>query len=306
MVIVNWNVSERLRCCLESLYAFTRGISWEVLVVDNNSPDDSVEMVRTRFPQAGVIALGENLGFSAANNRGIRRTQGRYVLLLNPDTLIRDNALAQVVSWLDQHPEADAVAPQLLYPDESVQLSCRHFPTVVIDLWESLYLDQLFPRSRIFNRYRMGLWPHDSCRRVDQPYGACIGLRREVFERVGLMDERFFMYYDEVDLCLRLSKKGGEIWYVPGIRVVHYANQSSNQVTDACEFHKARSRMLFFRKHYGEMRAALLWGHLCLRSTLVWGLYPLLHLITGRPRQVRFFQRPAYFLWKGYRDALRY
>ncbi len=306
VVIVNWNVMGLLRRCLESLFQKTAGIDFEVFVVDNNSSDGSAGMVRREFPRVRLIVNSTNAGFARANNQAMRQCRGRYVLLLNPDTEIIDNAPGMMVKFMDAHPGVDGLAGMLIYPDGSLQRNCRHFPSLFTDLMESLYLDQAFPRSSFFNRYRMGQWGHDSMREVDQPYGACLLFRREGLEKAGFMDERFFMYYDEVDLCYRIRKDGGKIYFVPHIRVIHHANQSSRQIALECEQWKCRSRLLFFEKHYGRWSPAVMSLNLLVRSMLVWGLFPVLHLLFGRPRDVKYFRGPLGIMWKEYLSFLRY
>jgi GT2 family glycosyltransferase len=298
--IVSWNVKDLLKQCLASLGVLCRGFTHEIFVVDNNSSDESVAMVRAEFPAVRLIALKENKGFSGANNEALRRASGRYVVLLNPDTRLKDNAFLAMVSFMEAHQEAAGLAPRLEYPDGSVQASCRHFPTPLIDFFESLYLDHMFPRSRFFNRYRMGEWRHDTLREVDQPYGACLMFRQSVLSEVGLMDERFFMYYDEVDLCYRVKRAGGKIYFNPEISIVHYANQSSNQAQAACELYKAKSRFLFFGKHYGVFGQVALFLNLLVRSFMVWAVFGLTRFVVRRPRSLESFRGPVRVLWRGY------
>lgn len=305
VVIVTWNVKDLLRDLLESLERMSRQVAYEVFVVDNNSSDGSADMVRTAFPAVHLIALSENKGFAGGNNEALHRVSGRYVLFLNPDTRLTDDAIRKMYDFMEMHPEAAGLGCRLVYPDGSLQMSCRHFPSVLTDFFESVYLDHIFPGSPLFNRYRMGMWKHDTVREVDQPYGACLLFKKDVLDKVGLMDERFFMYYDEVDLCYRVKKTGGRIFFSPDITIIHYANQSSNQAQDACEYYKAKSRFLFFGKHYGRMAQVLLFANLVVRTFIVWCVFPLTRVLVRRPRSLGFFQKPVGVLWKGYVNALR-
>lgn len=298
IVVVNWNVRELLKSCLESVYTYTKDISFELFVVDNNSNDGSAAMVAGSFPAAHLIANTANLGFASANNQAFTKCTGRYILLLNPDTELTDNTVKKMCSFMDAHPEADALGIKLTYPDGRLQPSCRHFPSIAIDFFESLYLDQAFPCSMIFNRYRMGCWKHDDTRQVDQPYGACLMFRKSTLDRIGFMDERFFMYYDEVELCYRLKRSGGKIFYTDTITVIHHGSQSSKQAISACDHYKHYSRLLFFEKHYGAWSVYVLTGNLIIRTLIAWGLFPLMHRIIGRPRDPEYFKEPARIMWE--------
>lgn len=300
IVIVNWNVKGFLKKCLESVYKFTQGVEFEVFVVDNNSSDGSQDIVRLEFPRVNLIANNENYGFSKANNQALKVACGRYVVLLNPDTELIDNSMKAMVEFMDSRLDIDAIGCKLIYPEGDTQHSCRHFPSLFTDLMENLYLDSIFPKSYFFNRYRMGDWAHNDFREVDQPYGACLLFRQEVMKKIGLMDERFFMYYDEVDLCYRIKKTGGKIYFIPDIKVIHYSNRSSKQVSVTCEHYKYRSKFLFFDKHYGRCSLLLLALSLVLRSILAWVIFPLTHIVCGQPKDAKYFQQYSGIIWSEY------
>lgn len=300
VIIVNWNVKGFLERCLASVYAFTRDIAFEVVLVDNNSSDGSAAMVREKFPAVRLISNNDNLGFARANNQALKQAKGRYALFLNPDTEITGNALKAMADFMDAHEDIDAMAPQLVFPDGTVQPSCRHFPSPLTDLIESLYLDWLFPKSPFFNRYRMGYWKHDSMRAVDVPYGACLFVRRSALEKAGAFDGRFFMYYDEIDLCYRINQAGGKIYFVPGIKVVHHGRRSSEQVPAETARWKARSKVLFFKKHYGAFGTWSLFFNLALQSFMVWGPLSLSHLLFGYPRDINYIKNEIRINWGAY------
>lgn len=304
IVIVNWNVRDYLRRCLTSVYKFTQDLEFEVFVVDNNSSDGSQAMVREDFPRARLIASPVNLGFARGNNLALGRCRGRYIIILNPDTELVDNGFKEMALFMEANPFVSVLAPRLIYPDGSLQRSCRNFPTVLMDFWESLYLNEAFPESNVFNRYLMGMWEHNEPRDVDQPYGACLMIRDEVLKKIGFFDGRFFMYYDEVDLCYRIKKAGGRIYYLPSVKVIHHSNKSSNQVSLKCECYKAKSRLMFFKKHYGILAVAALFFNLSLRAGLVWLGFSLSHILCGRPRDVEYFKGPVRVLWRQYIDFL--
>jgi len=305
IVIVNWNVRDFLEKCLRSVYAFTQGLEYEIFVVDNASTDGSVEMVRALFPGVRVIACVANLGFSAANNLAMKQALGAHVAMLNPDTELTGNAFKDMIEYSRSRGGAVCVAPRLTYADGSLQPSCRHFPTLFTDLMTKLYLDSLFPRSVFFNRYKMGMWPHDREREVDQPYGACLLFRAADLRRLGYMDERYFMYYDEVDLCYRFARAGGKILYLPRFSIIHYANRSSNQAADECHRWKTQSQMLFYRKHYGAVGVLGLFLNSAVQIALIYAiLYPL-HWLVRRPRDIRYARRMAVDTWRDYVVALK-
>lgn len=304
IVVVNWNVKDYLRRCLTSIYKFTKDLEFEVFVVDNNSSDGSQVMVREDFPQVRLIVSPENLGFARGNNLALESCRGRYIIILNPDTELVDNGFKEMALFMEANPSVSVLAPRLIYPDGSLQRSCRNLPTVLMDFWESLYLNEAFPRSNVFNRYLMGMWEHNCPREVDQPYGACLMIRDEVLKKIGFFDGRFFMYYDEVDLCYRIKMAGGRIYYLPRIEVIHHSNKSSNQDSLKCECYKAKSRLLFFQKHYGNLAVAALFFNLSLRTALVWVVFSFSHFLCGRPRDVEYFKGPVRVIWSQYIDFL--
>lgn len=256
IIIVSWNVKELLRNCLKSIYAQTKTVSFEVSVVDNASSDGSVEMVEEEFPQVKLIKNNENLGFAKANNQGIRQSTGKYILLLNPDTIVVDDALANMVLFMDERRDVGAVGPRILTPDNSVQLTCgRHFPTPLTELWDFTKLSYLFPRSRIFGRSLMSFWLHNDTREVDLLSGACMMVRREVIEQIGLMDEHFFLFAEEADWCYRIRRNGWKIYFDADAEVIHFWGQSVKLSLANTALESRKSTYLFFMKHYGRLSA---------------------------------------------------
>lgn len=257
VIIVNWNVRDLLRRCLESVFASPFGGSLEVLVVDNASADGSGEMVRTEFPQVHLIANAENRGFPAANNQGLALARGRYILLLNPDTEVVGDALQAMVAFADAHPDVGVVGPQLLNPDGSVQSSRRRFPTLATALWESTWLQPYAPR-RLLERYYVLDRPDDEIQDVDWVTGAALMVRREAVEEVGPLDEGFFMYSEELDWCRRFREAGWRVVYLPTARIVHHVGKSSEQVLPARHIHFQTSKVRYFRKYHGPLAAEAL------------------------------------------------
>jgi GT2 family glycosyltransferase len=269
IIIVNWNVRDLLRHCLQSLTAqasptpkdrvlTSDGWTFEILVVDNASADGSSEMVQAEFAQVGLVANDENRGFTAANNQGLALSQGRYFLLLNPDTEVVGDALVTMLRYMEDHPQTGALGPQLLFPDGSRQPSRRRFPTFATALVESTVLQEWWAENRILRRYYMADRPDDAIQPVDWLVGACLLIRREAYQQVGGLDEGYFMYSEELDWCRRCKAAGWEITYLPTATVIHHEGQSSEQVVPARHIHFQSSKIRYFRKHHGVLQAAAL------------------------------------------------
>lgn len=230
IIIVNWNVKDLLRKCLKSIYETTSRVSFEIFVVDNASTDGSVEMVKEEFPQVKSIANKENLGFPKANNQAIRMSSGPNILLLNPDTVVLQDSLKLMVRYLDTHPETGVVGPKILNPDGSIQYSCaRQIPKFYHSLFEVTLLSKLFPQSKLFNSRNMGWWDHNSSRDVECLCGACIMFKKGVFEKVGLLDEKIFMYMEDTEICYRVLRAGFKIHYLSNAKIIHWGGKSSLQ-----------------------------------------------------------------------------
>jgi GT2 family glycosyltransferase len=251
VVIVNWNTSKFLEKCLASIYSNHIEREFEVWVVDNASTDQSVPMVRERFSQVNLIVNEKNRGFSGANNQAIRRCSGEYVVLLNPDTEVRSKALDRLVDYMESHPEAGGAGPLILNPDGTRQISCYPEPTLSRELWRLFQLD----RIRHYGTYNFNAWDPDGQREVDVIQGACLILRSSALEELGLLDEDYFMYTEEVDLCFRLRKARWKLIWVPQAEVVHYGGQATQQVATEMFLELYRSKILYFNKHHGRLSA---------------------------------------------------
>ena len=305
VIIVSWNVRDFLKKCLSSIYRQASKVNFEAIVVDNGSADSSADMVRGEFPQATLIAANGNLGFAKANNAGLQRATGRYILFLNPDTEIFADTLARIVAAMDAHPEWSALGCKLVFEDGTLQESCRHFPSLFTDLMENLYLDWLFPKSPFFNYYRMPSWPYDRTSVVDVPYGACLAVGRSVLDRVGPMDEKFFMYYDEIDLCRRIKRDKGSVWYVPDIEVIHHGNKSSDQVPSEVSKWKCESKLRYFEKHMGRWAVYVMTMNLILRTIIVWVFFGLGHILFSNPKDLEYTKGNVRRTWREHIDFLR-
>lgn len=250
VILVNWNTCDLLARCLESVQADLPADS-EVWVVDNASTDGSAAMVRERHPWVHLIENAENVGFARANNQALAASQGQYVLLLNSDTEVQAGALTALVSFMESHPQVGAVGPRLLNSDGSLQPSCHPMLTPGREFWRLLFLERLWPRAT----YAMERWPLDAPRSVEVIKGACLLLRRQALDQVGPLDERYFVYTEEVDLCYRLGQAGWELWWVPQAVVVHHEAQSTRQASESMYVQLYRSKVQFYEKYGGKGRA---------------------------------------------------
>lgn len=269
IVILSYNTVHLLRECLRSVYAAQTALRYVVYVVDNASADGSAEMVRAEFPEARLIVNRTNIGYSAGNNQALRGlgfcagTPGdgapvlpRFVLLLNPDTLVPPAALEAMVRFVEERPRVGVAGPRVRRPDGSLDRACRRsFPTPQVSFYRMVGLSRLFPKSRRFNEYNLEYLPEDAVHPVDAVVGAFMLLRREAIEDAGLLDERFFMYGEDLDWAKRIKDAGWEIWYNGQVEITHVKEAASRQSSKSrIDFHEAM--WLFYRKHY---RAETAW-----------------------------------------------
>jgi N-acetylglucosaminyl-diphospho-decaprenol L-rhamnosyltransferase len=251
IVIVSYNTRDLLDACLASVFQSWRGEGLEVIVVDNASTDDSLALLRLRYPAVILFEEATNAGFARACNDGLRASHGRYVMLLNSDTLALDDALPRVVSFLDANPIYAACGPRLVNRDGSVQSSGYLFTTLADILWESLGLTRSFPNSPLFNRRGLGGADLSDTREVDWVSGACLAVRREVMDDVGLLDDGFFMYDEDVDWCYRMKEAGLRVVFYPKAAIMHYGRASIVQTGGDVAPRVVASRVRYFRKHHG-------------------------------------------------------
>ncbi|MCB9169226.1 MAG: glycosyltransferase [Flavobacteriales bacterium] len=258
VVIVNYNVRAYLEQCLHSVQAAMRDIEGEVFVVDNQSSDGSVAMVRENFPDVQVIVNTENVGFSRANNQAIRQSNGRYVLLLNPDTIVGEDVFSKVIGFLDAHPKAGGLGVKMIDgTGRFLPESKRGLPTPQVAFFKIIGLARIFPRSRVFGRYHLGHMPEDRTAPIEILSGACMFLRRETLDRVGLLDEHFFMYGEDIDLSYRITLGGYQNWYFPEARILHYKGESTKKSSVNYVFVFYNAMAIFARKHFARKRPDL-------------------------------------------------
>jgi hypothetical protein len=246
VVIVNWNTRDLLCDCIRSVFDTVRDIAFEIIVVDNGSSDGSTAMLREAFPDVRIIENRENRGFAAANNQAFRIMEGRYALLLNTDAVLTEGAVTELYRFLESRSEAAMACGQLLNRDGSLQNSVAAFPTLLTLTANMPLLEILFPRRFPSKRYR-----HTEPVKVDSGVGACLMVRRQAMDDAGLLDERYFFYFEETDWAYAMSRKGWKIFHVPAARIYHLQGQSvGTGIASRMSFY--RSRYAFFRKWYGK------------------------------------------------------
>lgn len=253
IIVVAWNVRKLLYDCLKSVYDQTKGIDFEVIYVDNASEDGSVEMVRKEFPEVQIIQNPKNEGFIKANNQAIEIAEGRYVLLLNSDTVILDNAIAKTVRFADQHPEAAVIGCRVLNPDHSLQRNCFMYPSVLNLFLAAMYFYKIFPKSRFFGREHMTWWNFDDVREVQTVCGSFSLVRKEAINQVGPMDGTYFVYGDDPDWCYRFKKNGWKIMFTPGAQIIHYGGQTTKQLPREFKLQLYGSTLTFMKLHRSKL-----------------------------------------------------
>jgi GT2 family glycosyltransferase len=249
IIIVNWNTRELLRQCLQSVYDETT-VPFEVFVVDNASSDGSADMVRQNFPQVHLIANDQNRGFAAANNQAIPLARGEYILLLNPDTKVLDHAIDKMVNYMDGHPEVGACASKLLNGDGTLQKSVGNFYSFWRTLLENRLIPMLFPNSKVLSKKLVAFWDHSTVREIDWARGAVLMVRKSIVEKIGLLDEQFYIYGEEVDWCWRIKETGAKIVYIPDAVIIHYGKAASSQRHVEMFIQNYKSFYIFLKKHY--------------------------------------------------------
>jgi GT2 family glycosyltransferase len=258
VVIVNYNVCYFLEQALLSVRKATQGIDIEVFVVDNNSVDGSIQMVKRRFPEVHLIENKKNVGFSKANNQAIRLSQAKYVLLLNPDTVLEEDSLQKCCDFMDKHPEAGALGVKMLDgKGHFLPESKRGLPTPMVAFYKIFGLATIFPKSKIFGRYHAGYLDEDKINEVEVLAGAFMFLRSSVLDKIGLLDEDYFMYGEDIDLSYRVTKAGYKNYYFPETRIIHYKGESTKRTSVNYVFIFYRAMIIFAQKHFSKKNAGL-------------------------------------------------
>lgn len=290
VIIVNYNVKHYLEQCLLSVQRALQGMDSEVYVVDNHSADGSVEYLKPRFPWVHFVASNHNLGFARANNRAIRLCKGEYVLLLNPDTIVAEHTLREAVAWMDTHPDGGSLGVRMLdVSGRSARESRRGVPTPMVAFYKMAGLCERLPAHRRFGHYYMGYLPWDKPARIEVVSGAFCMLRHTVLDKVGLLDEDFFMYGEDIDLSYRVLKGGFHNYYLP-VPILHYKGESTHKSSFRYVHVFYEAMLIFFRKHNSGMSLLLVLpinAAIYAKASLA-----LVHMLTKRMRKSLGFVAP--------------
>jgi GT2 family glycosyltransferase len=278
IVIVSWNAKSYIQECLESAQLYSASNPSELIVVDNASTDGSAELISTRFPQVKLIRNSSNLGFAKANNIGIALCSGRYVCLVNSDVKFVHDCFAPMLEYMRVHPDVAMIGPQMLDSDLHVRRSTMRFPTVWNSICRALSLDRVFRKSRIFGGQMVSDFDHSYTTDVEVLNGWFLMVRREALERVGLLDEQFFMYGEDIDWCYRFHRAAQRAVFLAEARAVHYGGASSANAPVRFQIEMYRANGQYWRKHHG--RAAqlvyflIMWVHQAVRLVGYFALLP--------------------------------
>lgn len=301
IVIVSWNVRDMLRECLASIVASSADLHVETIVVDSASSDGSPNMVRAEFPEVTLIAQSENVGFTSGNNIGFEHATGRYLLLLNPDTVLLNDALAQMADYLDAHPEIGIVGPHTLNTDGSHQSTRRRFPTIALAFFESTWLQPYAPQ-KMLDRFYVRDLPDDETGAVDWVQGSALMARREIYEQIGGLDDGFVMFSEEVDWCKRARDAGWQAVYIGSAKIIHHGGKSTDQAGANKHIYFQQSKLRYIRKHHGAGIALVL--RLFLLSNYAWQIaLEGAKAMVGHKRDMRRQRIRAY--WQVLRSGLK-
>jgi hypothetical protein len=254
IVIISWKMRQMLHDLLCSIKQHTAGISYEVIVVDNNSQDGTAEMVRTKFPEAALIENPVNRGVAPSRNQGLRRARGRYVLILDADMLIVENAFKEMIAFMDRTPEAGICGCKLISPDNTVQPSARRYPSPLAFLLRRLAFLPFARNSAVLQYHEMLDWDRTDTRDVDYVIGACQLIRREALEKVGYLDENIFYGPEDIDYCIRMYRNGWKVYYYPYVKIVHYEQRiTKKRVFSRISLLHLLGIAYLFRKYGGRL-----------------------------------------------------
>ncbi len=257
VVIVTYNCQAFIGRCINSLLVSRAHLDLEIIVVDNASDDTTAELLRTYFPNIKVIQNKINLGFTKANNQGIKEAKGRFIFILNPDTELFGGSLEEMIIFLDRNSTCGILGPKLLDKDGKIQLSCRAFPSYSAAFFNRYsLLTRMFPRSKYADRYLKTNWPHDTIQEVDWVSGAAMVIRKECLEEIGSFDEGFFIYCEDTDICKRARDKGWKVFYYPGLYFTHFVGGTLKRTSFLAILWHHQSIWHYYKKH---LKVNILW-----------------------------------------------
>lgn len=254
IIIVSWNAKVYLEQCLFSIIKATAFLeSVEIVVVDNSSTDGSAEMVRQKFPNVTLICNSSNLGFAKANNIGINHCHGDYLFFINSDVVVYPDCIISIVNYMEEHPDIGLLGPRIIGTDNRVQRSCMGYPSLWNTFCRAVFLDKVFPRIKIFNGFMLNHWAHDSIKEVDIINGCFWAVRRKAIEQIGLLDEDFFIYAEDMDWCKRFNNADWKVVYFPLAQSLHYGGASSANAPVKFYVEMQKANLKYWKKYYGGL-----------------------------------------------------
>jgi hypothetical protein len=301
IVIASWNAKDYLKKCIESIITETRDYETEIIVVDNASSDGSRDLVRERFPGVKLICNETNLGFAKANNIGIKQSRGNFVCLVNSDVVLLKDCFKRLINYMKEHPGIGLLGPKILNSDGSLQRSCFGLPTIW-NIWcRAFALDTLFPSIEIFGGRLMTFWPHDSIRKVEMLNGCFWMTRKEALATVGLLDERFFIYGEDIDWCKRYGIGGWDVVFFPDAEAIHYGGASSANAPIRFYLEMQKADLSYWKKHHNLLGQI---GYQCIMGIhhmvrFAGELFKYLIMPSERNKTIFKIKRNiAYFQWR--------
>jgi len=252
IIIVNWNGCDIIKNCLESIFENIKNLDYEVIVVDNNSADSSPRMIKDKFPSVNLIELDKNYGFAKANNIGISKSSGKYIVLLNSDTTVKKGSFEKIIEYMDKDTKAGIVGPKLVYGNGDYQYSYGRFPTLLTEISGFLFLSKI-PMLNAFFKDRFIEEKYDCVTEVDWISGACLFFKRDIIEKTTLLDEQFFMYMEDIDFCLRAKSIGWKVMFYPFAEVVHLVGRSVKNADYQIVFNNTKSYFKYYKKYFNTL-----------------------------------------------------
>jgi GT2 family glycosyltransferase len=280
IIIAYTNVWHFLKPCLQSVFEHTKGLEFEVIVIDNVSTDGSAGKIAKEFPHVKIIRNEYNMGFAANNNNGIRASSGRLILLLNPDTIVPEGAIKETVKFMESHPKAGVVGCKLKYPDGRFQPTTYSFPTVWNMFSEATFLYKLFPKTKLFGGYHLTYLDYNTDVQVDWLIGAFFLIRRDLIDTIGVLDDKIYMYADDIDFCYRTKQVGFEVWWTPRAEVIHFYGGIS-RVDKRTVIWIHRSQVLLYQKLFSKPKRLMLMAIKCFGLLLRTFVYFFVGMITA-------------------------
>lgn len=259
VIIVNWNTRDLVLRCIRSVIETRGAYGQEIIVVDNASSDGSAEAIENDYPDVLVVRNAENLGFARANNIGIKKSRGRYICLVNSDVQVLDGTIKYLLEYMEKNTSVGVVGPTILWPDMTLQDSCRRFPTLWTKFCETFALHRIFPHSALLSGEQMAYFAHDRITMVESLAGCFLMIRRDALEEVGLFDEQYFIYSEETDLCKRFREAGWQILFLPDVSAIH--NQAASSAKDPVKYAllQQQSLLKYWRKHHSRLSLVCLY-----------------------------------------------